>query len=390
MIILFLTAVVWLGYVYAGYPALVALLSLVKRVRVNSSEDFLPAVSVLISAYNEEKDIAWKVKETLEWDYPAGRLEVLIASDASEDRTDEILQGIRDSRLTFVRMEKRGGKNLALNRLAGMARGEVLFFTDANSHVESHCLRRIVRHFADPRVGCVTGEMHYVRDEGDPSFSGGERAYWGYESLVKFLESRIGSVLVCVGSVFAMRQSLFAPLQSDLANDLEIPLKTAGNGSWILYDPAARSKEKVARRPEQEFSRRRRIAGQGVVGMWRLRKSLKGLRGWQFFSRKFLRWLTLLPLSLLLISSLGLMANPFFAALSVLQAAFYGLALVGGLFARAGRSGSALVSVPFYFVLVNVAVLVGAVEACLGRRFSIWEIATLSRGAEETKWQRVH
>lgn len=389
MIFLFFLAVVWLGYIYAGYPVLIGLIGLFRRVRVESREDFLPLVSVLIAAYNEEKDIEWKVNETLAWDYPAERLQVLVASDASDDRTDDLVQGVRDPRLTFVRMEKRGGKNLALNRLAQLARGEILFFTDANSHLEAPCLRRAIRHFADPRVGCVTGEMRYVRDESDPTFGGGERAYWGYESLVKVLESRVGSVLVCVGSVFALRRSLFAPLQPDLANDLELPLRAGKAGSWILYEPGAFSKEKIARRPEQEFSRRRRIAGQGMVGMWRLRKCLAGLRGWQFFSRKFLRWFTPVPLALLLVSSLWLVSNPFFAALFLLQAVFYGLALIGALLAAAGRGAPGLFSIPFYFVLATVAVMTGAVEACLGRRFSIWEIATLSRG-EETKWQRVN
>jgi cellulose synthase/poly-beta-1,6-N-acetylglucosamine synthase-like glycosyltransferase len=390
MIYLFLTAVVWLGYVYVGYLVVVGLISLVRRVRVKARDDFSPTVSVLIAAHNEEKDIAWKVKETFGWDYPADRFEVLIASDASDDRTDEIVQGIKDSRLAFVRMEKRGGKNLALNRLAMLARGEILFFTDANSHVEPHCLRRIVRQFAEERVGCVTGEMHYAQEKTAPSFSSGERLYWGYESLAKFLESKVGSVLVCVGSIFAMRRSLFTPLQPDLANDLEIPLRVAKAGYWVRYEPEAWSTEKVARRPEQEFTRRRRIAGQGMVGMWRLKRSLTGLRGWQFLSRKFLRWLTLLPLAMLLVSSLWLASSPLFTGIFILQALFYGLALVGASLALSGRNGGSLVSVPFYFVLVNVAVLVGVVEACLGRRFSIWEIATLSRGAEETKWQRVN
>lgn len=390
MIYLFLTAVVWLGYVYVGYLVIVGLISLVRRVRVRASDDFLPRVSVLIAAYNEEKDIEWKVKETLEWDYPADRFEVLIASDASEDRTDEIVQSIKDPRLSFVRMEKRGGKNLALNRLAALARGEILFFTDANSHVKPHCLRRIARHFADERVGCVTGEMRYVQEKADPSFSSGERLYWGYESVAKLLESRIGSVLVCVGSVFTMRRSLFTPLQADLANDLEIPLRVAKAGYWVQYEPDAWSEEKVARQPEQEFTRRRRISGQGMVGMWRLRKSLTGLRGWQFFSRKFLRWLTLLPLMMMLVSSLWLASNPLFVAVLAVQVLFYGLGLAGWLLHLSGRRGGSLVSVPFYFALVNIAVLVGVVEACLGRRFSIWEIATLSRGAEEAKWQRVN
>ena len=128
----FWTGVLWVAYTYAGYPILLWLIGLLSRVRPESREGFLPSVSVLISARNEEQDIGWKVAETLAWDYPPERLDVLVASDASEDRTDEIVQAIEDPHVTLVRMEKRGGKGRALNRLAELAHGELLFFTDAN------------------------------------------------------------------------------------------------------------------------------------------------------------------------------------------------------------------------------------------------------------------
>ncbi len=160
MNLLFWIGVGWLVYVHVGYPVLVALLRFVRQVRPAIREDFLPTVSVLIAARNEEKDIGWKVQETLGWNYPADRLEVLVASDASEDRTDQILGTINDARLRFVRMESRGGKNVALNRLAQLARGDLLFFTDANCHIDAGCLRKIVRHFADERVACVTAERN--------------------------------------------------------------------------------------------------------------------------------------------------------------------------------------------------------------------------------------
>ena len=370
----------WLLYVYTGYPLCMALLGLVRRVNPEMREDVLPTVSVLISAYNEEKDISWKVEETLAWDYPANRLEVLVASDASSDRTDLILAGIKDPRFRWVRMEKRGGKNLALNRLAQMARNDVLFFTDANCHIGAACLRRMVRHFADQRVGCVTGEADHIKAENDSATAKGTRAYWGYETVIKHLEHRVGSVLVCVGPVFAIRRSLYAPLQADLANDLELPLRIGHEGYWIRYEPGARSVERATSSPFQEFRRQRRICAQGALASWRFRGLLTGLRGWQFVSRKSLRWLTWVPLLTILISSVALARSPLFRMLLVLQVVFYALGFLGGLLALLNRSGGPLLSVPFYLLLIGTAAVVGIIDVCAGRRFVVWEIATLSRG----------
>jgi cellulose synthase/poly-beta-1,6-N-acetylglucosamine synthase-like glycosyltransferase len=164
MIVLFWIGVAWLGYVYVGYPVILALLALARRVRPAARNDFLPGVSVLIAARNEEKDIGWKVTETLQWDYPPEQLEILVASDASDDHTDEIVRMIKDPRVTLIRMEKRGGKGRALNQLVQHARADLLFFTDANAHIAPNCLRQMVRHFGDPRVGCVTGSTSTVRE----------------------------------------------------------------------------------------------------------------------------------------------------------------------------------------------------------------------------------
>ena len=378
MIALFWVGVGWLAYVYAGYPLLLAMLGLIRRVHPVVRNDELPSVSVLVAARNEERDIAWKLRQTLDWDYPRDRLEVLVASDASTDRTDDLVREIQDPRLRFLRLDQRAGKNTALNELARRATGDLLFFTDANSSIDRAALRHMTRHFADPRVGCVTGEMEEVADS---SIGRGARAYWGYEAVVKHLESRVGSVLVCVGSVFAIRRALFRPLDAATANDLELPLQIGHAGYWLRYEPAARSVEPAAGSPGEEFRRRRRICAQGLLGMWRLRHMLRGLRGWQFLSRKFLRWLVLIPMMLILVSSAFLAGDhPLFGILLALQGAFYGLALTAWLLSRHGRRAGRLVSVPFYVVLVAVAGLTGVVDACRGRRFHVWEVAALSRG----------
>lgn len=380
--ILFWLGSFWLVYVYVIYPLLLAMMGKLRPVRVHLSEDYIPKVSVLISARNEEKDISWKIRQTLQWNYPADKLQILIASDASEDRTDEIVRGITDPRLTFVRIERRSGKIAALNHLAALAQGEVLFFTDANTGISSESLRRMVRHFADPQVGCVTGWERSIKPKSQTLGLAG-RASLGYESSINALESRLGSVLICDGSIFCIRKRLYRQLHPELANDLELPLWIGRQGYKVLYEPDARSYEKPTSSPTEEFQRRRRICAQGILGMWKLRGLLRGLRAWQFFSRKFLRWLTLIPMACVLITTIVLRDHPYFRVILGVQVAFYALALMGWASAVGGRQASRATSLPFYFLLLNTAALVGVVEACLGRRFSVWDIPSLSRGSEQ-------
>jgi poly-beta-1,6-N-acetyl-D-glucosamine synthase len=386
MYALFWFGLAWLAYVYFGYPCLLWLLRLRRSFRPKTREDFWPSVSVLISARNEERDIGWKVAETLNWDYPLDRVEVLVASDASVDRTDEILQAICDPRLRFFRMPNRMGKNLALNHLYEHAQGEVLFFTDANSHIEARCLQRMVRHLADPCVGCVTGWERTTPEKKDPMMAAGGAAYLGYESLINSLETRLGSVLVCDGSIFCVRRCLYKKLQPDIANDLELPIRLGTEGYALLFEPTAFSTEPAMHSVQEEFRRKRRICGQGILGFWRLRESLRGLRAWQFVSRKLLRWLSLVPLALLLASSAWLSSHLFFAVLFAFQLLFYAFALGGWWYSARDRNVGWLASLPLYFVVVNVAAFAGVIDTCLGRSLSVWEIPVLSRGRGGAGW----
>ena len=381
--ILFWPSVLWLAYVYFGYPLLLWLAGFWNQFHPNIRDDYLPKVSVLISARNEEKDIGWKVSESLSWSYLPERLELIIASDASEDRTDQILQSFKDSRLKYVRMDSRVGKNEALNHLARLATGDLLLFTDANTHIGKDCLRGMVRYFSDPRVGCVTGTEHTQTEEQERAVSSGTRAYLDYELVINQLESRVGSVIVCDGSLFVVRRSLFHQLQPDLANDLELPLSIGNAGHALLCDPTAIAIEKAMRSSREEYNRKRRICGQGFLGFWRLRRCLRGFRAWQFFSRKVLRWLALIPMTVILLTTSALLGRPFFAFLFALQVVFYILALGGWLFDLAGRKGSAVFTMPYYFLLVNIAAVIGVFQACIGRRFAVWEVPAYSRGQSD-------
>jgi cellulose synthase/poly-beta-1,6-N-acetylglucosamine synthase-like glycosyltransferase len=377
---IFWFSVCWLGYVYLGYPVALWFIGLFRSFRPIISSGYLPKVSVLLSARNEQKDIGWKITETLSWNYPDTQLEMLIASDASEDDTDEILRDVTDIRLRYLRLEERRGKNEALNQLEKLATGELLFFSDANSHIEPDCLARVVRHFSDPRVGCVTGSERTIRDSDVHGATAGIRATLGYEAFVTSLESKLGSVLVCDGSIFCIRRNLFHRLQADLANDLELPVHAAAGGYAVLFDPSALSFEKASP-PQEEFHRKQRISGQGALGVWRLRHLISGFRAWQFFTRKVLRWLGPIPLALILISSLALITIPFYAVAVAVESSFLVLALIGGGFVARKRHGSWLTALPFYFLLANLGAFSGVLSAICGERFSVWESPTHSRGA---------
>ena len=384
--VLGLIGVVWIGYVFIGYPMILAVVARIRRVRPMAREDFFPTVSVLISARNEEKDIEWKVRETLAWDYPTDRLDVWVASDASDDRTDEVLRSIDHPRLHFERMERRGGKGRALNRLAQLAQGELLFFSDANSHIDAGCLRRVVRHFADDHVGCVTGNSNTHPPENGGS---GVSVYWGHEMLIRHLENQFGSVLVCDGSIFCIRRSLYTPGQPEIANDLELPLRIGGAGYWLLHEPSAQVKEKDTDSPWEELSRRRRICAQGALGMWRLRTTLRGVRALQFLSHKFLRWLLAIPLSLVLLSSVLLSDHKIFLVLFGAQVTLWCLAIMGLIASREGRAAPKSLSAPAYFLVSSVGAFLGVVDACAGRRFDVWESPSLSRGRESAALSKV-
>jgi cellulose synthase/poly-beta-1,6-N-acetylglucosamine synthase-like glycosyltransferase len=381
MRIAFFVALFWLVYVYAGYALALAIVALWKRVRPVLSEKSLPLVSVLIAARNEAKDIGWKISETLAWDYPAEKLEILVASDASVDSTDEVVRGFDSPRVTFVRMERRGGKVRALNRLAEQARGEVLFFTDANAHIGPRALRLMVRHFADPLVGCVTGDSRSIKEIGTPAVSSGAGVYLGYESILKRLENSIGSVLVCDGAIFCMRSALYQRLSPDLANDLELPMRLGAAGYWVTHEPEALVFERDTSSPLEEFKRRRRMCAQGMLAMHKLRGAFRGLRGWQFVSHKLLRWLSLIPMLVVLGSSAALAPRSvLFGSVVAFQVIFYGLAAFGLARAIEGRPIARTLAVPFYIMLGVAGAFVGVVESFLGKRFDVWEIPTLSRG----------
>ncbi len=366
-------------YVYAGYPLLLALAGrFVRRAEPGPSPE-LPPVCLVISAFNEERVIRQKIENSLALKY-GGRLAIVVASDGSDDATPRIAADYEDLGVELWHSPVRRGKSAVLNEVVPGRREEIVVFTDANSLFAEDAVTMLVNRFREPGVGCVVGELSYASDL--TSVGQGEGLYWRYEMKIKELESRLGSVLVANGSIFALRRELFRELYSDVANDFQIPFDAANQGARVVYERRAIAIERSAQLWEEEFGRKVRIVTRGITGFSRLHGRMRGLRLWQFVSHKLLRWSVGAVMLMLLVATAVLVkGSPWFAALLAAQAAFY-LAAFAGWRMRSHRRVPRLLYVPFYFVMVNHAAVVAFIRFAMGGRQVVWEKAESTRPAD--------
>ena len=307
-LLLFWTAITVLAYQYVGYPLALAGLARWRGrgdalVAEESRSSETPSASLVISAYDEEEVIARKLENALLLDYPRELLEIVVASDGSKDRTEEITRRFADRGVVLHAFRPNRGKNLVLNDVLPLLKGDVVVFTDANGMYQKDAIRHLVRPFADPRVGSVCGELVYKNFNENPIAEGYNR-YWELDQMQKRLESRLGSLLGANGSIFAVRRSLCRPIANDVCNDMVQPIWVAAAGHLCLYEPRAMSYEAGSRNLNDELKRRSRIIGRGIRGIqlvWpEIARRRARLIGWELFSRKGLRYLTPLWLAMLL------------------------------------------------------------------------------------------
>jgi len=362
-------------YVYVGYPALLYVLSKFYQRPVRQGEA-TPSVTLLISAFNEAEVIKGKLENSLTLDYPRDRLEVLVISDASTDETDRIVQSFDGRGVRLLRMPTRGGKTVGLNAACRMAKGDIILFSDANILYKRDTVRCLVKNFVDPAVGCVTGDSRYL-EEMDSAAHVQENAYWGYERMIRAMESRIGSTVGGDGAIFAIRRELFQPLAPEAINDLVIPLQIVSKGFRAIFEPTAIGFEPSAGDFRKEFRRKRRIVNRSWRGVMSVASVLSpfkvGTFAWQVWSHKVLRWLVL---PLVVLSAVGCVM----AAGSgwLYQAGIIGflasllLAAAGAVVPERGGLGVRLAHGMFYFYLVNLAALLGVLKALAGNVEMVW------------------
>jgi cellulose synthase/poly-beta-1,6-N-acetylglucosamine synthase-like glycosyltransferase len=362
-------------YAYAGYPVLVWLVSWLRPRAVRRAE-CEPAVSVIITAYNEERDLASKLENTLALDYPKEKLEIIVASDCSSDRTDEIARAFALRGVRLHRQAERLGKTAAQNAAVELARGEVILFSDATTLYQKDVLRALTPNFADPSVGCVAGKLIYV-DSSSSATGSGAKSYWGYETFLKTHESRACSLIGASGCLYAVRRTAYTPLYNEACSDFIIATKMMEQGLRAVYEPAAVCTEETNQRADKELRMRVRVITQTYTDLWRHRAMLNPLRSGfyavELLSHKVLRYLVPVLLLLVLLSTAALATRSwFYAALFGGQILFYAAALAGWLLERAGARLRPL-ALPAYFVLANLACIIAFFKFIGGERYARWE-----------------
>jgi cellulose synthase/poly-beta-1,6-N-acetylglucosamine synthase-like glycosyltransferase len=386
-LVVFGLAAAALIYVYAGYPALLACLSALRR-KPGKEPGYHPFISVIISAYNEEASIGRKLNQVLELRYPKDKMEVVVVSDASSDRTDQIVRACRDPRVRLLRMPARGGKTRGQNEAVKICSGEVLVFSDATTVYHPDALQYLACHYADPHVGAVSGRYQYFDPSGDSPTGLGSVAFWNYENLIKKFQSDIGTLTGCSGCIYSVRKSAYTPLGADACSDLAEPLSVVRSGYRVAFEHRALAYEETTQSSSEEFRMRVRVATRGIRGVLSFPELLDPFRRpwvcFQLVSHKLLRWLVPAMLFAILISSACLYRQPVFALLIALQLAFYAAALLTLVFPIHKRFKP--LGLPLFFCTLNAAFVIGWIQVFRGQKYAVWE--TVRNAALEAQPQQ--
>ena len=370
---LFWSAVALIGYVFVGYPILLAIGSAIRpRPWRRSSGE--PKISIVIPAHNEASAVVSKIRNLLSADYSRDRLEILIGSDGSTDGTVQELQRVRDPQVRVFLFPERRGKPSVLNTLIPKTEGEIIILADVRQHFDCRALRALTEPFADPEVGAVTGELILPDDRGPG-------AYWRYEKFVRSRECLMDSTIVVTGAIYAIRKALFEPIPPDtIVDDLLIPMRIARRGYRVVFERDARAYETAAA-TAQDFARKvRTLAGAFQLfarERW-LFNPMSNRLWWQTMSHKALR-LLIAPLQVV-----ALLANAVLAPTSVLyellfvaQILFYTGAILGWVLPGEWKKSSAI-TFPFTFCLLSWATVHAFLRWITHRQKVTWEKAATS------------
>ncbi|MEO7425111.1 MAG: glycosyltransferase family 2 protein [Fibrobacteria bacterium] len=375
MEILFLVTAGLLVHTYLLYPVSLPVLSLFFLRRRKQGNPGKFKVTMVIAAHNEERVIEEKIRNCFDLEFPRKNLEILIGSDASTDRTNAIVARYAPDVKLFA-FNKRGGKASVLNQLVPRAHGEILVFCDANTMLLRNALQKLLAHFEDPSIGCVCGRL-ILHDSGHSALGIGESIYWNLESEIKKLEGKLGIVIGANGGIYAIRRELFEriPVDKTVMDDFFVTTRVLKSGKAAIYEPQAIGSEETSLDAYGEFHRKVRIsqANFNLLSKYMpLLNPLHGLVAYGFFSHKFLRWIAPVLMLVLLVSNASLLGRGwFYDAAFAVQVLLFSVAGLG--YARNGKTRkSKLLLIPFYFVSMNLALLVGMFRAMFKSHGGMW------------------
>ena len=370
-------------YNYFLYP--VALYFLVRvlgiRQQIDADENHTPPVTFVISAYNEAAVLDEKIANAVALDYPRERMEIIVVSDCSTDRTDEIVRTWekKDDRVRLLRLNERHGKSRGMNRAVEAAGGEIVVFSDANAMYATDAVRELVKYYHDPRVGYVVGKAQYVEDRENPA-SQSEGAYWKYELFIKELESEFYSVVGGDGAIYCIRKALFRPLKDEDLSDFVSPLQIIAQDYLGIFNPQAVCYEEAAGNFSKEFRRKVRIVNRS----WRAFKENIGrfhlIRHFRFLfelvSHKLIRWYSWLLILLIFVSTVLLSVMDghwIYDVFLWLELLFVTLAITGLVLDRRGIKLLVFLSIPYYYLIMNLSSMLGIYNNFRGIKYVTWD-----------------
>lgn len=373
-------------YVYVGYFIVLLLLEKLLPAPEHPTGDELPSVTLIIAAFNEEDVIRKKLENCRELDFPPEKLQVMVVADGSSDSTPDIAREFEDEGVLVLFSPERRGKSHALNRGVLEATGDILVLSDANAYYLPDALTKLVTHYADEKVACVSGRKT-VR-ESESHIAESEGFYWRFESSLKKLETKTGSTVGVVGEMNSLRRALYENIPEHIINDdAFLALRLLSQGYRVVYEPDAVSWETSSASTADETKRRQRInAGRYqqmfIPGLW---TGMPLFNMFKLISHKFFR--LLLPFFMIgafLFNTLLLFIPDrplIMIVLWALQFAAYDAALMGFVLEKANKKNK-LFSIAYYIVSSNIAALRGFVRYITGQQTVLWEKAKRSAAIE--------
>jgi len=370
---IFWSSFCFLVYVYIGFPLLLWLRTLRPKLDGASRSDHRLSVTLIIVAHNEAEVIESKLDNVASLDYPRQLLQVVVASDGSDDSTNEIVRAYSELPVALLEVE-RGGKNNALNQAVAQATGEVLFLTDADTMLAANSLSQLVKHYESDEVGGVTGDFRYTGAGEDPS---GELSYWALDRVWKKLQTEGGNVTSATGQLYTIRRDLFEVVPDGVTDDFFLSTGVVAQGSTLVFEPEAVGFGPPAPSLEAEYRRKVRVANRGLRAVGLRRRLLNpfryGFYSLQLVTHKVLRRVAGIPLVLLLVSSALLWPDgALYRLTAVGQLAFHGLGLTGWLLHRTSIGRSKPLRLPLFFDMANLAGMVAFAQVVLGKRHDTW------------------
>jgi cellulose synthase/poly-beta-1,6-N-acetylglucosamine synthase-like glycosyltransferase len=334
-------------------------------------QEELPSVSLVIAAYNEQRYLPDRIINIRNLEYPRNKLEVIIVSDGSDDRSNEILSGATDEQIRTILLPSRKGKANALNVGVAQATNDILIFSDAATLFAPDSIQKLVRHFSGPKVGVVCGLLKFKATAESQQTEG---IYWKYETIIRLMEARFGATLTASGAIYALRRQCFQPISSEtVIEDFVVPMRARQLGYSVIFDPEATGIEYAAPSVSGEFTRRVRLAVGSFRAMGELiRVRMNFMTRLAFISHKLLRWLVPFFLIALLLSNAFLVKSVPYRVGFLTQSLFYLWAVVGYMF-REQMKRIRFGLLGYFWLAMNVAFLVGFWKYLFGRQDSAWK-----------------